>query len=109
MIQICASLNHRKNMKAEPSWLIPLKPIENVELFIVMNPTLRNISHFDMLRKEVSLVLELFAGRIYMPVLRAPALNLSIPEHALYSLLLQNRRNLQNLVEFCRDHYFIFR
>jgi len=22
-------------MKAEPSWLIPLKPIENVELFIV--------------------------------------------------------------------------
>jgi len=34
-IQICASLNHRKKMKAEPSWLIPLKPIENVELFIV--------------------------------------------------------------------------
>jgi len=28
-------LNHRKKMKAEPSWLIPLKPIENVELFIV--------------------------------------------------------------------------
>ena len=23
-------------MKAEPSWLIPLKPIENVELFIVL-------------------------------------------------------------------------
>jgi len=36
-MQICASLNHRKKMKAEPSWLIPLKPIENVELFIVTN------------------------------------------------------------------------
>jgi len=34
-IQICASLNHRTKMKAEPSRLIPLKPIENVELFIV--------------------------------------------------------------------------
>ena len=34
-IQICASLNHRKKMKAEPSRLIPLKPIGNAELFIV--------------------------------------------------------------------------
>jgi len=35
LIQICASLNHRKKMKAGPSRLIPWKPIENVELFIV--------------------------------------------------------------------------
>jgi len=27
-------MNHRKKMKAEPSRLIPLKPIEDVELFI---------------------------------------------------------------------------
>jgi len=33
-IQTCASLNHRKKMKAEHSWLIPLKPIKNVDLFI---------------------------------------------------------------------------
>jgi len=25
-----------QKMKAEPSWLIPLKPIKNVELFIVI-------------------------------------------------------------------------
>jgi len=35
-IQIYASLNHRKKMKAEPSRLIPLKPIENVELSFVI-------------------------------------------------------------------------
>ena len=29
-IEICASLNHRKKMKAEPNRLIPLKPIENL-------------------------------------------------------------------------------
>jgi len=34
-IQICATLNHRKNMKAEPSRLIPQKPTENLELSIV--------------------------------------------------------------------------
>ena len=34
-IQICASLNNCKKMKAEPSWLIPRKPIENVELLFV--------------------------------------------------------------------------
>jgi len=34
-IQICASLNHRKNMKAEPCWLIPRKSTENLELLIV--------------------------------------------------------------------------
>ena len=35
-IQICASLKHRKKMKAEPSRLMPLKPGENLlELFIV--------------------------------------------------------------------------
>jgi len=36
-MQICASLNHRKKMKAEPSRLIPLKPIENLELLIVVS------------------------------------------------------------------------
>jgi len=37
LIQICASLNHRKNMKAEPSRLIPRKLAENLELQIVGN------------------------------------------------------------------------
>jgi len=36
-IQICASLNHRKKVKAEPSWLIPLTPMENIELFITIS------------------------------------------------------------------------
>jgi len=31
-IQICASLNYRKKMKAEPSRLIPRKLIANLEL-----------------------------------------------------------------------------
>ena len=34
-IEMCTSLNHRKKIEAEPSWLIPLKPIKNEELFIV--------------------------------------------------------------------------
>jgi len=33
-IQTCASLNHRKNMKAEPSWLNPQKLAANLELLM---------------------------------------------------------------------------
>jgi len=33
-IQICASLNHRKNKKAKPSRLIPGKLTANLELLI---------------------------------------------------------------------------
>jgi len=33
-IQICAGLNHRKKMKAEPNRLIPRKFTENLELLI---------------------------------------------------------------------------
>jgi len=35
-MQICASLNHRKKMKAEPNRLIPLKPIENLLTFFLL-------------------------------------------------------------------------
>jgi len=34
-MQICASLNHRKKMKAEPIRLIPRKLTANLELFAV--------------------------------------------------------------------------
>jgi len=33
--QICASLNHRKKMKAEPIWLTRRKLVANVEVLIV--------------------------------------------------------------------------
>jgi len=35
-IQIFVRLNHRKNMKAEPSRLISRKPTENLELFLLL-------------------------------------------------------------------------
>ena len=47
-IQICVSLIHRKKMKAEHSWLIPLKPIENVELFFVKLSTYFFINGFKL-------------------------------------------------------------
>jgi len=47
-IQICASWNGRKKMKAEPSRMIPLKSVENVEAFIAMNVSSR--VHFLILK-----------------------------------------------------------
>ena len=43
-IQICASLSHRKKMKAETSRLIPRKPIENLELLLVWHGSITKYS-----------------------------------------------------------------
>ena len=39
-LNMCASLNHRKKMKAEPNRLIPLKPTKNLDLLIVFQITI---------------------------------------------------------------------
>jgi len=43
-MQICASLNHRKKMEAEPNRLIPLKPTDNL-LELLINR--RDVSFHD--------------------------------------------------------------
>jgi len=50
-MQICASLNHRKKMKAGPSRLILLKPIENLELLFVYHSTI--LQYFYTLQTEI--------------------------------------------------------